>query len=61
MGLRSPIFLDQDFRAGSVFGASGTPMAVLIDDGRVASEIVGGAPAVLALAGAPHAAADPSA
>lgn len=53
MGLRSTVVLDQQFAAGSVFGANGTPMAVLIDEqGRVASEVTAGAPAVLALAGA---------
>jgi peroxiredoxin len=44
--------LDQQFSAGSAFGASGTPSAVLVDsEGRVASELTVGAPAVLALAG----------
>jgi hypothetical protein len=37
---------------GSTFGATGTPMAVLVDaEGKMASELAGGAPAVLALAG----------
>src|SRR5207249_8850266 len=32
MGLRSPVLLDQDgMRIGRLFGASGTPMAVLVD------------------------------
>jgi len=53
MGLRSTVVLDQQFAAGSAFGANGTPMAVLIDErGKIASEAVAGAPAVLALAGA---------
>jgi peroxiredoxin len=53
MGLRSPVVLDQGFGVGSAFGASGTPSAVLVDeDGKVASELGVGAPAVLALAGA---------
>jgi peroxiredoxin len=55
MGLRAPIVLDQGFSAGRQFGATGTPMAVLIDaQGRIASEVAAGAPAVLALANDPH-------
>jgi peroxiredoxin len=52
MGLRSPIVLDQPgMSIGRKFGAAGTPMAILIDaEGRIASELVAGAPAVLALA-----------
>lgn len=51
-GLRSPVVLDDDFAVGKQFGASGTPSAVLIDErGHIASEMVGGAPRVLALAG----------
>jgi peroxiredoxin len=51
MGLRSPVLLDQGFGAGSAFGTNGTPTAVLVDEeGRIASEVVGGAPSVLALA-----------
>ncbi len=53
MGLRSPVVLDQNFSVGSAFGASGTPSAVLVDEeGKVASEVAVGAPAVLGLAGA---------
>ena len=53
MGLRSPVVLDQGFTVGPAFGANGTPMAVLVDaEGKIASDLVGGAPAVLALAGA---------
>jgi len=45
--------LDQNFGAGSAFGAIGTPMAVLVDEeGKIASELAAGASAVLALAGA---------
>jgi peroxiredoxin len=53
MGLRSPVLLDKDGMAvGRLFGATGTPMAVLIDaEGKIASELAAGAPAVLALAG----------
>ena len=52
MGLRSPVVLDQaGMSVGSQFGASGTPMAVLVDaEGKIASELAAGAPAVLTLA-----------
>jgi peroxiredoxin/uncharacterized membrane protein YphA (DoxX/SURF4 family) len=52
LGLRSPVVLDQaGMSIASRFGAVGTPMAVLVDaEGRIASEIEAGAPAVLALA-----------
>jgi thiol-disulfide isomerase/thioredoxin len=53
MGLSSPVVLDQQFEAGRAFGAMGTPSAVLVDaEGKVASEVAVGAPAVLELAGA---------
>jgi thiol-disulfide isomerase/thioredoxin len=53
MGLGSPVVLDEQFAIGSTFGASGTPSAVLVDEeGKVASELAVGAPAVLTLAGA---------
>jgi peroxiredoxin len=53
MKLSSKVVLDQQFAAGRAFGASGTPSAVLVDDeGRIASEVAVGAPAVLGLAGA---------
>jgi thiol-disulfide isomerase/thioredoxin len=53
MGLVSPVLLDQQFATGRAFGASGTPSAVLVDsEGKVASEVAVGAPAVLELAGA---------
>ncbi len=52
MGLRSPVVLDEGFKAGNTFGASGTPMAVLLDaEGRVAAEVAAGASAVFQLAG----------
>ena len=53
MGLRSPILLDKDgISVGRMFGATGTPMAVLVDkEGKTASELAAGAQAVLALAG----------
>lgn len=54
-GLHAPVVLDQGSSVGRTFGATGTPMAVLIDaQGRVASEVAAGAPAVLALANDPH-------
>jgi peroxiredoxin len=53
MGLRSPVVLEKGgMSVGSKFGAAGTPMAVLVDaQGKIASELAAGAPAVLALAG----------
>ncbi len=49
-GFRSLVLLDDAFSAGSSFGANGTPMAVLLDaDGRIASDVVAGAEAVLGL------------
>jgi len=52
MGLRSPVLLDQaGMSVGSAFGASGTPMAILVDaEGKIASALAAGSPAVLALA-----------
>ena len=53
MQLRSTVVLDDAFQAGTAFGASGTPMGVLIDaDGRIASDVAAGAKAVLDLASA---------
>lgn len=54
MELRSPVVLDPSgLTIGSQFGAHGTPMAVLIDaQGKIASEVMAGEKAVLALAGA---------
>jgi peroxiredoxin len=52
MGLRAPVLLDQGMSVGKQFGAGGTPMAMLVDaEGRIASELAAGAPAVLQLAG----------
>jgi protein-disulfide isomerase len=51
-GFRATVALDTDYAAGEAFGAAGTPMAVLVDgDGRIASGLVTGGTAVLALAG----------
>jgi thiol-disulfide isomerase/thioredoxin len=53
MRLTTPVLLDQNFAVGHAFGASGTPSGVLVDaEGKVASEVAVGAPAVLELAGA---------
>jgi peroxiredoxin len=52
-GLSSTMVLDQNFAVGQAFGASGTPSGVLVDaQGKVASDIAVGAPAVLEMAGA---------
>ena len=49
-GFESPILLDQGFRTGEAFGASGTPSAILIDaDGNVASGLSVGGPDVMSL------------
>jgi thiol-disulfide isomerase/thioredoxin len=51
MGLRSLIVLDGSFMVGRTLGARGTPMAVLVNtQGHIASEVVAGAPAIMALA-----------
>jgi hypothetical protein len=51
MGLRSPVVLDQQFATMHAFGASGTPSGVLVDEeGKIASQLAVGAPAVLGLA-----------
>jgi peroxiredoxin len=58
MKLSSTVVLDQQFAVGRAFGASGTPSAVLVDsEGRIASEVAVGAPAVLELARANQTAA----
>ncbi len=52
--LMAPIALDTAFAAGSAFGTTGTPSAILVDrHGRVASGLAVGAPQVMALARAP--------
>ena len=53
MELRSTVVLDEKgMSVGSKFGAGGTPMAVLVDaEGKIASDLAAGAPAVLELAG----------
>jgi hypothetical protein len=47
---KSIVLLDQSFGVGQVFGATGTPSAVAVDEqGRVASEVAVGAQGVLDL------------
>jgi thiol-disulfide isomerase/thioredoxin len=47
-GFGSPVLFDPEFSVGEIFGAAGTPSAVLIDaEGRVASEVMVGAEAIL--------------
>ena len=56
MGLRSRVVLDDEGSAMRAFGATGTPMGVLIDGGgKIASAIVAGGPQVMALARAQEA------
>ena len=51
LGLRSPVLLDDGFKIGPTFGVHGTPMGLLVDaEGKIASDVAAGAPAVLALA-----------
>lgn len=55
MGLKATVVLDDRFEVGRAFGASGTPMAVLIDrEGRVGSPVVPGAEAVFELLNEPE-------
>jgi methylamine dehydrogenase accessory protein MauD len=52
-GFASKVLLDPEWTVSSALGADGTPMAVLVSaNGRVASGVVGGGPAVLELLGA---------
>jgi thiol-disulfide isomerase/thioredoxin len=54
MGLRSTVLLDPSFTVGPSYAANGTPMAVLVDArGKIASDVVAGAEAVLTLAKTP--------
>jgi peroxiredoxin len=50
-GFRSRVLLDPNSAASQVFNSGGTPSAILIEDGRVASGVAAGAQAVLALVG----------
>ncbi len=47
--IRSMVLLDEDAQAMRAFEAHGTPMAILVDNGRIASDIHAGAGAVLEL------------
>ena len=52
MGLRSPVLLDQGQGAMGLFGASGTPSALLVDRaGKIGSSLAIGADAIFALVG----------
>ena len=52
MGLRSPVLLDNTHSVSQSFGANGTPSALLVDgNGKIASQLVLGADAILALSG----------
>ncbi len=62
MGLRFPIVLDNDGAVKGLFGADGTPMAILLDaQGNIASPLAKGAPDVLNLAGYMRDTAQPTA
>jgi hypothetical protein len=51
-GLQSPLVLDSGFSVGRLYGVSGTPSAVLVDEeGRIASPPGVGAPGVWPLLG----------
>jgi thiol-disulfide isomerase/thioredoxin len=51
LGFRSTVLLDDPFAVGPRFGANGTPMAIVIDgDGRIASDLAIGGPALMDLA-----------
>jgi hypothetical protein len=46
------VLLDEKFATGQVFGAGGTPSALLLDgNGRLAPDVAVGAEPILALAG----------
>jgi len=49
-GFRSRVLLDPYYAASQVFNSGGTPSAVIVEQGRVASSVAIGAEAVLALA-----------
>ncbi len=54
MGFTSPIGIDATFSVGSGLGVPGTPSAIIVDaDGRFASEIAVGEPAIWRLVGGP--------
>ena len=50
MSLSSPVVLDEQLAVGPAFGAPGAPSAVVVDEnGKIASELAVGAPAVLSV------------
>ncbi len=50
LGLQAPVLLDANYQVAQAYGATGTPMAIRIDaEGRIASPLVIGSAAVLAL------------
>jgi thiol-disulfide isomerase/thioredoxin len=51
-GFSSRVLLDPYYAASQVFNSGGTPSAVMVERGRVASTVAVGADAVMALAGA---------
>ncbi len=52
LGLRSTVIHDPTGSVSAAYGATGTPMGILVDgDGRFASDLAGGADAVFQLAG----------
>jgi thiol-disulfide isomerase/thioredoxin len=52
-GFSSDVLLDPEWTMSSALGADGTPMAILVSaEGRIASPVAGGGPAVLELLGA---------
>jgi uncharacterized membrane protein YphA (DoxX/SURF4 family)/peroxiredoxin len=52
-GIRSTVLIDPESEAMGAFGAGGTPMGVLIEEGKFASPIAAGADAVFELARSP--------
>jgi len=48
-GVTGPVALDPSFALGDALGAPGTPSAVRVRDGRIASTLAVGGPEVLGL------------
>ncbi len=48
-GLTAPLFTDPRFAVGDAFGAPGTPCAIAVHEGRIASDLAQGGPEVLDL------------
>jgi thiol-disulfide isomerase/thioredoxin len=55
LGFTSPVILDKTSSVMRVFGATGTPSAILVEAGRVVSNVEASAPAVWKLVGAKQA------